>query len=79
MLIVAFAIKSVGRVGFDDGDDAEYTAYIRMEKSLVGRVGLKGLRVGLSLCAYDDDGRGYCEDMVHMDPDDPSTWIRLER
>ena len=73
------AASSAGLSVDVDGDDAEYTAYIRMEKSLVGRVGLKGLRFGLSLCAYDDDGRGYCEDMVHMDPDDPSTWIRLER
>jgi hypothetical protein len=73
------AASSAGLSVDVDGDDAAYTAYIRMEKSLVGRVGLKGLRFGLSLCAYDDDGRGYCEDMVHMDPDDPSTWIRLER
>lgn len=74
--------RAAASAGFSvemDGDDRSYTAYIRMEKSLVGRVGLKGLRFGLSLCAYDDDGRGYCEDMVHMDPDDPSTWIRLER
>ena len=74
--------RAAASAGFSvevDDDDRSYTAYIRMEKSLVGRVGLKGLRFGLSLCAYDDDGRGYCEDMVHMDPDDPSTWIRLER
>lgn len=61
------------------GDEAAYKADIRMDGALVGRIGRKGLRLGLALCAYDSDGSGYREDMVHMDPDDPSTWIRLGR
>lgn len=73
------AASSAGLSVDVDGDDAAYTADIRMGRALAGRIGLKGLRLGFSLCAYDGDGKGYREDMVHMDPDDPSTWIRLER
>lgn len=55
-----------------------YDMKVRLNREFIPKMNTRSVRVGMTLSAYNDGGKGFSESVVYMSVTNPCTWLQIQ-